>query len=162
MKRPISLIAASLIAFGGISGAQAYDKEQLQAVKSGQKECPGCDLSHAELNDLDLTKVNLAGANLEGALLMRSRLAGANLKDANLTGTRLLTLQKSASRASILRRRGVTGQQDYLWVPAGHVRVPSLHANSTVGSRENDQGRAASRLKLSCRLLARSGHSPTQ
>ncbi len=89
MKRPISLIAASLIAFGGISGAQAYDKEQLQAVKSGQKECPGCDLSNAELNDLDLTKVNLAGANLDGAELSRSSLAGANLKDANLTGTRL-------------------------------------------------------------------------
>jgi uncharacterized protein YjbI with pentapeptide repeats len=67
MKRPISLIAASLIAFGGISGAQAYDKEQLEAVKSGQKECPGCDLSNAELNDLDLTKVNLAGVNLSKA-----------------------------------------------------------------------------------------------
>ncbi len=89
MKRSISLIVASLIAFGGLSGAQAFDKGQLQAVKSGHKECPGCDLSNASLNDFDLRKVNLAGANLEGAELSRSILAGANLKGANLTGTRL-------------------------------------------------------------------------
>ena len=89
MKRSISLIVASLIAFGGLSGAQAFDKGQLQAVKSGHKECPGCDLSNAELTDFDLRKVNLAGANLEGAELSRSILAGANLKGANLTGTRL-------------------------------------------------------------------------
>ncbi len=89
MKRSISLIVASLIAFGGLSGAQAFDPEQLQALKSGYKECPGCDLSNASLNDLDLRKVNLAGANLDGAELSRSSLAGANLKDANLTGTRL-------------------------------------------------------------------------
>ncbi len=38
MKRSLSLIVASLIAFGGISGAQAYDKGQFQAVKSDQKE----------------------------------------------------------------------------------------------------------------------------
>jgi uncharacterized protein YjbI with pentapeptide repeats len=89
MKRPVPLIAASLITFGGLSGAQAFDEGQLQAVKTGQKECSGCDLSNASLNDLDLKKVNLAGANLEGALLMRSDLAGANLKGAKLTDARL-------------------------------------------------------------------------
>ena len=89
MKRPISLIVASLIAFGGLSGAQAFDKGQLQAVKSGHKECPGCDLSNASLKDLDLRMVNLAGANLEGAVLYWSNLAGANLKGAKLTNARL-------------------------------------------------------------------------
>jgi uncharacterized protein YjbI with pentapeptide repeats len=88
MKRPISLIAASLIAFGGLSGAQAFDEGQLQAVKTGQKECPGCDLSNAYLKDLDLRMVNLAGANLEGAVFYWSNLAGANLKGAKLTNAR--------------------------------------------------------------------------
>jgi len=89
MKRCILVLAAGVMAFGVMTEAQAYDKEQLQAIKSGEKDCPRCDLSNADLHDLDLTKVNLAGANLEGAVLCRSDLAGANLKGARFAGARI-------------------------------------------------------------------------
>ena len=89
MKRCILVLAAGVMAFGVMTKAQAYDKEQLQAIKSGEKDCPRCDLSNADLHDLDLTKVNLAGANLEGAVLCRSDLAGANLKGASFVGARI-------------------------------------------------------------------------
>ena len=89
MKRSILLIAASLIAFGGISGAQAYDKGHLQAIKSGQKECPKCDLAGADLKGADLTKVNLKGADLTGAVLSRARFEGANLSGAIFKSARL-------------------------------------------------------------------------
>jgi uncharacterized protein YjbI with pentapeptide repeats len=89
MKRSISLIAASLIVFGGLSGAQAFDEGHLHAVESGQKECPGCDLSDAYLKDLDLRMVNLAGANLKGAKLTNARFEQVDLSKVSLEGVNL-------------------------------------------------------------------------
>ncbi len=89
MKRCILVLAAGVMAFGVMTEAQAYDKKQLQAIKSGEKDCPRCDLSNADLHDLDLTNVNFAGANLEGAVLYRADLSGANLKGARFKGARL-------------------------------------------------------------------------
>ncbi len=48
------------------------------------KNCPGCNLSFA-----DLKGANLAGANLEGANLEGADLSGANLRRANLRGAKL-------------------------------------------------------------------------
>ena len=36
-------------------------------------QCPGCDLSNANLAELDLENANLAGANLAGANLTKTK-----------------------------------------------------------------------------------------
>jgi hypothetical protein len=51
--------------------------------------CPGCNLSGAVLNRLDLKGANLEGANLTGAQLNLSNLTGANLRKAVLRGAAL-------------------------------------------------------------------------
>jgi len=89
VKCCILVLAAGVMAIGAMNEALAYDTKQLQAIKSGEKDCSRCDLSNADLQELDLKKVNFAGANLEGAVLYRSDLAGANLKGARFTGARL-------------------------------------------------------------------------
>ncbi len=58
------------------------------------RDCPGCNLSGAQLQRRDLAGGDLAGANLTGASLHRAllggaRLDGANLADANLNVTDL-------------------------------------------------------------------------
>jgi uncharacterized protein YjbI with pentapeptide repeats len=51
--------------------------------------CPGCDLSGAVLNRLNLAGADLSGANLAGARLYLANLAGADLRNANLQGAAL-------------------------------------------------------------------------
>lgn len=51
--------------------------------------CPGCNLSGAVLNRIDLSGANLEGANLAGTQLYLANLAGANLQNANLQGAAL-------------------------------------------------------------------------
>ena len=84
MKRLNSLIAASLITFAGTTGALAFDPLKYQAVQNGQRDCAWCDLSGANLSNIDL-----AGADLSGADLTEADLSGADLRNADLTGTDL-------------------------------------------------------------------------
>jgi len=51
--------------------------------------CPGCDLSGAVFNRLNLSGANLEGANLAGTQLYLTNLSGANLSRANLQGAAL-------------------------------------------------------------------------
>lgn len=84
MKRLNSLIAASLITFAGTTGALAFDPSKYQAVQNGQSNCAWCDLSGANLSNM-----NFAGADLSGADLTEADLSGADLRNADLTGTDL-------------------------------------------------------------------------
>ena len=84
MKRMNSLIAASLITFAGATGALAFDPSKYQAVQNGQSDCAWCDLSGANLSNM-----NFAGADLSGADLTEADLSGADLRNADLTGTDL-------------------------------------------------------------------------
>ncbi|MCW5695623.1 MAG: pentapeptide repeat-containing protein [Bauldia sp.] len=59
------------------------------ADRSAVLDCPGCDLSGANLKRLDLSGANLAGANLAGANLHDANLTGANLAGADLSGANL-------------------------------------------------------------------------
>ena len=52
-------------------------------------DCPGCDLSGAQLQRRNLAGADLAGANLSGASLHRTVLRGASLDGANLAGANL-------------------------------------------------------------------------
>lgn len=52
-------------------------------------DCPGCDLSGANLKGRNLAGADLTGANLSGATLHRALLGGATLDGADLTGANL-------------------------------------------------------------------------
>ncbi|MDH3265116.1 MAG: pentapeptide repeat-containing protein [Paracoccaceae bacterium] len=84
MKRWTLITAASLFAFAAAAQAWAFDEAQYQAVKSGQGDCPWCDLSGA-----DLATVKFAGADLSGADLTEADLSGADLTKADLSGADL-------------------------------------------------------------------------
>jgi uncharacterized protein YjbI with pentapeptide repeats len=86
--------ACSLICLAALVGLQAPGwaatpdekvKENIaQLIKT--KNCPGCNLSGAELNRMDLSGGNLKGADLSGAKLFLTNLSGANLQQARLQG----------------------------------------------------------------------------
>jgi len=85
--------------------AQPISPEDLKfIVRKTARNCPGCNLAHAQLSGANLLNANLEGANLtgadlsgtvlrhanlEGANLYKTNLRGANLSGANLTGANL-------------------------------------------------------------------------
>jgi uncharacterized protein YjbI with pentapeptide repeats len=86
MKRWNLLIAASLIAVSAATAASAFDPAQVQAVKSGQGDCPWCKLSGADLANVKLTGVDLSGADLTAADLTHAKITKVDLTGADLTG----------------------------------------------------------------------------
>jgi uncharacterized protein YjbI with pentapeptide repeats len=74
----------------------ALPTEGREAFLAGRTvNCPGCDLSRANLRGRDLSRANLAGATLKDATLHRAilrdaNLSGADLTDANLNRTRIV------------------------------------------------------------------------
>jgi uncharacterized protein YjbI with pentapeptide repeats len=84
------LIALSVHnAFGSpsVSPSDEVRKNFQQLMETNS--CPGCNLSGAVLNRIDLSGANLEGANMAGAKLYLADLSGANLKNANLQGAAL-------------------------------------------------------------------------
>lgn len=65
--------------------ALAFNAEHVKQL-NGTNKCPGCDLSKANLANIDFYGANLQGANLQGANLSGAVFADANLNEANLTG----------------------------------------------------------------------------
>lgn len=94
MKRWTLLTAASLIVVAGATQAWAFDEKQYQAVKNGQGDCLWCDLSGANLANINFKGVDLSGADfteadLTGADLNKVDLTAADLTGAILTGADL-------------------------------------------------------------------------
>jgi len=81
-NKGVVFIAAALLA-AGLGSAHAFDPAAVEQLKK-TGNCPACDLSSANLENLDLQKANLAGANLKFADLSSANLTGANLKGAQL------------------------------------------------------------------------------
>jgi uncharacterized protein YjbI with pentapeptide repeats len=93
MMCKISIVLAAIAVPCVASGAWAFNEAQLQQLQE-TKQCNGCDLSEANLADLDLEGAQLIGANLNAANLVNTNLRGANLTrasimEANLTHTNL-------------------------------------------------------------------------
>lgn len=76
------------------STTQAADIKRLLDTQ----ECPGCNLSGANLANKALTFVNLSNANLRGANLSGARLIGANLSNTNLTNADLKGAKLNGAR----------------------------------------------------------------
>jgi uncharacterized protein YjbI with pentapeptide repeats len=68
--------------------AQAAKSKHLQQLLS-TKQCNGCDLSGANLSNIDLSKAQLVGANLNMANLVNTNLSEANLTKASVVGANL-------------------------------------------------------------------------
>jgi uncharacterized protein YjbI with pentapeptide repeats len=68
--------------------AQAAKPKHLQQLLS-TKQCNGCDLSGANLSNIDLSKAQLVGANLNMANLVNTNLSEANLTKASVVGANL-------------------------------------------------------------------------
>jgi len=66
------------------SSSSSDSRELRSTVKWVARDCPGCNLAHANLKKADLVTANLAEANLQGANLRMAQLRRANLEGANL------------------------------------------------------------------------------
>ena len=80
------MIAFLLLLFLGTAGAYNAD-DLLQLERTGQ--CPGCNLSGANLSDAYLSGANLSNADLSEANLRNAYLSGADLSGANLGSANL-------------------------------------------------------------------------
>jgi uncharacterized protein YjbI with pentapeptide repeats len=78
----IVFIAVFFLSLSSLS--YGFDEKQVQSLKKSNN-CPKCDLSGANLANLDLTYADLSGANLTGADFSNTVLSNANLTNANLT-----------------------------------------------------------------------------
>jgi uncharacterized protein YjbI with pentapeptide repeats len=83
---PVLLCTQSRLAYGA-------DEAKVEKLKN-TRECPGCNLSGAELAHANLERAHLNGANLQkanlaGANLRSAKLVRANLNEANQVGADL-------------------------------------------------------------------------
>jgi hypothetical protein len=70
---------------GGCGGSSGPESEVNGCAIQPATQCPGADLSGANLEDADLS-----GANLSGASLGETNLSGANLSEANLSSAQIV------------------------------------------------------------------------
>ncbi|MGV0027585.1 pentapeptide repeat-containing protein [Phormidesmis priestleyi] len=85
LLKTLSIAAVSL--FWAVPVFAANPDHVQRLLKTNQ--CPLCDLSGADLKDINLFGANLVNANLKGANLSGANLGSANLTDADLTGANL-------------------------------------------------------------------------
>ena len=98
VQQSLSCLLMLVIAFSAFSGvlfvnpspSYAYNQEDFDRVKSGDKN----------LSDVDLSGANLSGAYLRQAILVDANLSGANLSDANLSGANLSGVNLSGADLS--------------------------------------------------------------
>jgi len=94
MRTRKRVIAASIIAIIASTGALAYDQAHYASVKAGHSDCAWCDLSGADLRNVDfsgadLTGTNFTDADISGAVLSKADLSGADLTGAVVVGADL-------------------------------------------------------------------------
>lgn len=81
------------------SSGFGFDNAHLQKLNSTNK-CEKCDLSSANLANLDMYGANLPGANLAGANLADASFNDANLTDANMKGANIKGANFSGAKLS--------------------------------------------------------------
>ena len=87
-------IVASYALALSASPAAAFEPAHLEQL-SETNQCPGCDLTEADLSHRDLAFADLTGANLvcadlTGSNLTQARMSGANLLGAILGGANMI------------------------------------------------------------------------
>jgi uncharacterized protein YjbI with pentapeptide repeats len=78
----------SLIVHSETRATYAANPKHLEQLRT-TNACPGCDLTDAPLEGINLHSSNLRGANLNGAQLRGANLTEANLHAAQLRGVQL-------------------------------------------------------------------------
>lgn len=85
MKFKIVATSVLLACFGFAEQSLALNQLDLDQLKA-TSACPRCNLSGADLTQVNLTGANLRGADLSGATLSEVNLTNADLTGANLEG----------------------------------------------------------------------------
>jgi uncharacterized protein YjbI with pentapeptide repeats len=96
MKFKIVATLALLACFGFAEQALALNQIDLDQLKA-TTTCPRCNLSGADLTQLNLAGANLRGADLSGATLSQANLTNADLTGANLEGAILNSVNLSGA-----------------------------------------------------------------
>jgi len=81
----MALVAYVVAAAPAMATMSEADRQRL----NNGEGCPGCDLSNANLNGMNLSNQDLSGANLTGTNLTSAGLYNTNLSGANLTNADL-------------------------------------------------------------------------
>jgi uncharacterized protein YjbI with pentapeptide repeats len=98
LARSRSLLSSSeIVEFISVGDSDASNTAEAVQRLQETKICIRCNLSGANLEDIDLSGVNLEGANLEGATLRESQLTSAYLMGANLRRANLLEAKLTSS-----------------------------------------------------------------
>jgi uncharacterized protein YjbI with pentapeptide repeats len=103
----LGLGLCSVILAGFAQPTYAFNPEHLQQLRR-TKQCPGCDLSYADLSGWKLEGADLSGANLNAANLRKARLSSAKLIGANLNHADLakaILNQANLSQATLVFTR---------------------------------------------------------
>jgi len=96
----VGMVALGFIAAAPACGFNPADMERLKTTN----QCPGCDLSKANLAD-----AKLAGANLSRAKLFEANLKDADLQGANCAGIDLYVANLSGANLSSANMKGARG-----------------------------------------------------
>ncbi len=87
-----NILAATLlltsISLTAPATAKSYETAHLKRLLD-TNQCPGCNLSYADLRGANLSYADLRGADLSYADLRGANLTGANLRGANLKETKM-------------------------------------------------------------------------
>lgn len=116
MKQAMYLILSTLLLqavfFAG--PCDGFDNGHLQKLNSTNK-CQSCDLSKANLSNLDMYGADLAGVNLTGA-----DLSNASFLDANLTGADLTNANVKGANFAGAKLSNAT------WIDGRKCKSPSI------------------------------------
>jgi|SRR5579862_1710164 len=91
----------SALAVSALRSANAANPDHVTQFKSTH-ECPGCDLSQANLGGIQAPKAKLANANLAGATFYGGNLRGADLSGAMLDGANLEMVDLTGAVGAVL------------------------------------------------------------
>jgi hypothetical protein len=104
-RRVVEVVVVLLVAIlaAGCGGSRGPESEVNGCAIQPATQCPGADLSGANLEDADLSGANLSGTNLEGA-----NLSGANLSEANLSSAQIVDADLSDADLTATNLTGAT------------------------------------------------------
>jgi uncharacterized protein YjbI with pentapeptide repeats len=140
--RTLLLVFAFALGAGAMASAYAADASAVARVKNEERNCPHCDLSHADLSFQcvkggDLTEANFDGvkasymcmskANFTKASFRNADLTGANLANSNLSGADLTgaTLDITSIKGTDLSTaKGLTQKQIDLACGDSETKLP--------------------------------------
>ncbi len=107
----------------------AFSPSDLQKLKT-TGSCEKCDLSGADLRNINLSKANLNGANLRGANLTNAKIIDSDLRSVNWSGatiqnTNVYGTQIAISSLTQTQNNGLIFKKPEVWVEKTANPIPA-------------------------------------